>query len=41
MGSCKIVKSLLSTYMYGESGFDVGWMSMCTVLCNKLVVRLG
>jgi len=21
-------------YVYGESGFNVGWMSMCTVLCG-------
>jgi len=21
-------------YVYGESGYNVGWMSMCTVLCG-------
>jgi len=27
-------KIYLLSYVYGESGFDVGWMSMCTVLCG-------
>jgi len=34
MGSCTMVKSLWSTYVYVESGYNVGWMSMCTVLCG-------
>ena len=27
-------KIYLLPYMYGESGFGVGWVSICTVLCG-------
>jgi len=31
---CICYKVYLLPYVYGESGFGVGWVSVCTVVCG-------
>jgi len=31
---CICYKVYLLPYVYGESGFGVGWLSVCTVVCG-------